>query len=147
MSAPQGTPFRDAFEQARERVLEGRAEELIEVKAPLPMLITAGGYLEKYGPEERYNYFRLLGNVPAPASPVLITFGSVEVENNLAFRGAPQELADLQQQILELSVGVIEGADHFYTSGRESLAETLANWLGRVLSLPTGAQETGRNRT
>ena len=34
-----------------------RSNEL-EVKLPLTYVITAAGYVEKYGPDERYNYLR-----------------------------------------------------------------------------------------
>jgi len=36
-------------------VREGHPAALLDVKLPLPFAITAAGYAEKYGPDERYN--------------------------------------------------------------------------------------------
>jgi alpha-beta hydrolase superfamily lysophospholipase len=130
----QGEPFRLAFQLARARVQAGRADELIEVQRPLPMLITAGGFVEKYGPDERYNFLRFITQVPCP---VLATYGSVEVATNRAFQEVPTELRALAEQQPWLAVEVIEGADHFYLAGRDVLADRVADWLRRTGVAPS----------
>ena len=65
----------------------GRAGPALDVKLPLPFVITAAGYVEKYGPDERYNYLRFMRSVPCPA---LVSFGATEVENNMAFALPPK---------------------------------------------------------
>src|SRR5262249_13795541 len=50
---PQGPEFLEAFAKAEGYVASGQPLTLMEVKLPLPMVITAAGYVEKYGPDER----------------------------------------------------------------------------------------------
>lgn len=128
-SSPEGQDFLHTYQLAEHQATSGQAGALLEVKLPLPLLITAGGYLEKYGPEERYNYFRFLAGVDCPT---LITFGSVEVDKNMPFRAAPQEVADLAAKRKHLSVETIAGADHFYNGCRASLSACLESWLRRI---------------
>ena len=109
----------------------GRPSALLDVQLPLPFVITAAGYVEKYGPDERYNYPRF---IKEPTNPVLVTLGSVEAEHNMAFRGAAQELRGLG-----LSVETVAGADHFYTGVRERLVEVIEGWLRAALKVGTGA--------
>jgi dienelactone hydrolase len=114
--------FLETFAEAERHVAAGRPSALMEVGLPLSYVITAAGYVEKYGPDERYNYFRFLAGVRCP---VLCTFGGAEVESNLAFCGSPEDLAGLPR----LSVEVVPGADHFYTGLRAELAGRVEAWL------------------
>lgn len=127
-SSPEGADFLQSYQLAEQHAASGQPAALIEVKLPLPMLITAGGYLEKYGPEERYNYLRFAASVPCPA---LVTLGSVEAANHVAFRDAAQALAELAGKYRNLSVETIAGADHFYNGVRDVLASRLEAWLRR----------------
>jgi pimeloyl-ACP methyl ester carboxylesterase len=125
-SSPEGADFLETYRLAEQHVSKGQAAALLEVKLPLPLLITAGGLVEKYGPDERYNYLRFL---PGVNCPTLITFGSVEVEKNMAFREAPQAVAELATKRKHLSVETIPGADHFYNGCRGSLSACVQTWL------------------
>jgi pimeloyl-ACP methyl ester carboxylesterase len=125
-SSPEGPQFLDTYRDAERCMQEGRPGTLLEVKLPLPFVITAAGFQEKYGPDERYNYLRFL---PGVQCPVLVTLGSVEMENNMAFRGALEELAVLQQRHKRLGVTAIAGGDHFYTSVRPELVSRIESWL------------------
>src|SRR5262249_39445786 len=112
-SSPEGPQFLETYNQAERYVEQSQPAALLEVKLPLPFVIAAGGYVEKYGPDERYNYLRFLAGVPCPT---LITLGSIEVENNMAFRGAPEAIAPLAERHGRMTVQTIAGADHFYSS-------------------------------
>ncbi len=125
-TSPEGPPFLDTYAAAERLVEAGQPAALMEVKLPLPMAITAGGYVEKYGPEERYNYLRFVASVRCP---VLITLGAVEMENNMAFRGAAEELAELARKKESLAVATVAGADHFYTGVRPDLFVRVEAWL------------------
>jgi dienelactone hydrolase len=125
-ASPQGAEFLDEFARAESHVQAGRPATLLDVRLPLPYLITAAGYVEKYGPDERYNYLRFVRGVPCP---LLVTFGSLEVENNMAFRGAPQELEALAAKHGRLAVEVIAGADHFYSGARQEVVGAVKAWL------------------
>ena len=101
----------------------------MEVQVPLPYVITAAGYVEKYGPDERYNFLKLLNGVRCPT---LITLGGKEVQGNMAFQGVPQDLAGRPNS---MQVEILPGADHFYTGTRAELADTVESWLrsGRLM--------------
>jgi pimeloyl-ACP methyl ester carboxylesterase len=129
-SSPQGPDFLKTFSQAEEAVAAGRPGALLDVQLPLPFVITAAGYVEKYGPEERYNYLNFIGSTPCPT---LATFGSVEVENNVAFRGAPEALREVAVRHPRVTVEVVAGGDHFYTEVRDEVAERVEGWLRSVL--------------
>jgi pimeloyl-ACP methyl ester carboxylesterase len=124
-SSPEGPAFLQTYAEAEEQVRAGHPAALLEVKLPLPFVVSAAGYLEKYGPDERYNYLRFVGSV---SCPVLLTFGEIEVRDNMAFRGAPQALAEVRHRA-PLAVEVVPGADHFYTGVRDGLLERVASWL------------------
>jgi pimeloyl-ACP methyl ester carboxylesterase len=121
--------FRQTFARCKELVGAGRGDELLFVKFPLAYYITAAGYLDRYGPEERYNVLRLVDRVTCPT---LVTFGSLEVQTNEAFRGLPDELAALSTPENSLQVAVIAGADHNYTGCHDSLAGVISKWLART---------------
>jgi alpha/beta superfamily hydrolase len=130
-AAAQGAEFLETYAQAERHVAEGRPEALLEVRLPLPFAVTAAGYVEKYGPDERYNYLRFLADVPCPT---LVTLGDVEVAGHMAFRGAPEELRALATRWPNLSVETVVGADHFYSGARAALTACVERWLraGRV---------------
>jgi alpha/beta superfamily hydrolase len=107
-------------------VAEGRGEELFTGKFPFPLLITAAGYIDKYGPAERYNILRFAADLPCPA---LFTYGSKELDGGgVAFAGLPDALLDLPQRELR-QIATIDGADHFYAGCGEQLAAEIARWL------------------
>ncbi len=125
-ASPQAAEFLATFQEAEARIGARQASALLEVKLPLPMVIAAAGYVEKYGPDERYNYLRFLGRVPCKT---LVLLGSVEVEKNMAFQGAPREVATLAERNPRLAFEVIPGADHFYSGVREAAWHALERWL------------------
>jgi pimeloyl-ACP methyl ester carboxylesterase len=128
-SSAEGASFLQTYRLAEQHAANGQAGTLLEVKLPLPFLITAGGYLEKYGPDERYNYLRFLAGV---SCPTLITLGGVEVEKNMAFQRTPEAVRELIGKRPHLAVETIAGADHFYNGCREALAVCLERWLRRA---------------
>lgn len=118
--------FLNTYQQAQALVAAGEPDALLDVTLPLPFVATAAGYVEKYGPDERYNYLTFLGRVPCP---VLVTLGDKEVEGNVAFRGASAAIAEVASRARVASVA---GADHFYTGVREALLARVEAWLGEA---------------
>jgi hypothetical protein len=123
--------FLDHFRAAEQLVDSGRGAELLEVTLPLPMLISAAGFADKYGPAEKYDYLSFIAAVPCP---ILLMLGEKEVERNVAFRGAPARLAPLAEKRPNLAWQIVAGADHFYSGVRESAWNCLESWLGRHFS-------------
>jgi len=140
-TSPQSPEFLQTYAAAEQYLQRGQPATLLDVKLPLPFVITAAGYVEKYGPEERYNYLQFAGSVPCPT---LLLLGSVEVENNMAFRGAPEALAELSVRYRQLRAETIAGADHFYTGVRDEAFARVEAWLH---TLPHGVARRAELRT
>jgi len=124
----QAAAFLDTYRHAEALVRQGQPQALLEVKLPLPFVITASGYLEKYGPDERYNYLNFLAAVPCPTN---LLFGGVEVESNMAFQQAPDEVRRLVAKKPHIEIDLVPGADHFYTGLRTEAWNKIDAWLQR----------------
>jgi alpha/beta superfamily hydrolase len=124
--SPESAAFLETYRQAETLVEAGQPAALLEVRLPLPFVITAAGYVEKYGPDERYNYLRFVRGV---RGRILITLGAIEAANNMAFRGAAEALAEPGVSPRALSVATIAGADHFYTHARTDLMNQIDRWF------------------
>jgi dienelactone hydrolase len=125
-SSDRRAEFLETYSLAERHVQAGQPAALLDVKLPLPFVITAAGYVEKYGPDERYDYLRLLGSVAVPA---LVTLGAIEVENNMAFRGTPDEVTEIGRRKGHIECQLVPQADHFYTGVRGDLCARVESWL------------------
>jgi len=123
LASDRAAEFRNAYDQAQALVGAGEPEALMEVRIPLPFVVTAAGYVEKYGSDERYNYLKWIDKI---ACPTLVTFGAIEARDNMAFRDAAAALAGA------VGVVMIDGADHFYTGVREALIGCVISHLGKA---------------
>ncbi|MFO0868201.1 MAG: hypothetical protein U0935_04580 [Pirellulales bacterium] len=124
---PQGAAFFDAIQTAKQQVAAGKDDALIRVQYPFPLIISAAGYLEKYGPAERYNIVPLVSQV---ACPLLFVYGQLELDSgSVAFAGVPEALRRAARPGQELDVVAVPGADHNYTRCAAPLAEVLRGWL------------------
>ncbi|HJT36404.1 MAG TPA: alpha/beta hydrolase [Pirellulales bacterium] len=126
LSSPDAAEFSREFAVADDHMRQGRGETIMAVQFPLPYLVSAAGYLDKYGPEERYN---LLNFVDRVACPMLFTFGTIELRRGSAFEGLPEELPARVRDAHQLKVAIVSGADHFYSSGLGELAGQIEAWL------------------
>lgn len=128
---PRREEFLECFHRAESLVRAGTPNALMEVTMPLPMVISAGGYVEKYGPEERIDFVPLVERLRCPA---LFTFGSNEVETNVAFQNLPGDLNSLRPNRHGREVAVVGGADHFYSGKRNELADAIFERLEPLLN-------------
>ena len=124
--SPQASEFLAEYRRAESLMQQGQPAALLEVKLPLPFAITAAGYVEKYGPDERYNYLKFIASVPCPT---LLTLGTIEAANNMAFNGAFEALHERAGKLPRVSATLIEGADHFYTGVRADLIGRIEKWI------------------
>lgn len=120
-----GAEFQATYARAEELVRGGQSSTLMDVRLPLPFVATAGGYVEKYGPDERYNFLKYVERVSVPT---LCTFGSAELETNMAFRGLPELLEPMAKGHAGFRVKVIAGADHFYSGARREVVACVVEW-------------------
>lgn len=125
---PRGAAFVEEHDRAAALVAEGRPDELMDVRFPIPYLVTAAGYLDKYGVAERYHLLKFAGRV---ACPLLCTFGSAELQQGMAFRGLPEELEALAATGANVRVDVVAGGDHVYSGVHAELAARVVRWLRR----------------
>ncbi len=125
-AGPRSAGFLADIAAAERHVAEGRPEALMEIRFPLPYVITAAGYLDKYGPAETYNILHHAGALPIPT---LFTYGGLEVRSGEAFRGMPEALEELKARGANLSTAVISGGDHNYTGVQDDLMNTIERWL------------------
>jgi pimeloyl-ACP methyl ester carboxylesterase len=124
--SPRDAEFFASITTAQQQVAEGRGNTLMEVTFPLPYLITAAGYVDKYGSAERYNFMNILPQVPAPA---LFAFGELELEQNAAFFGLADAVAESPAGLAARNVTTIPGANHFYVGVTGLLAAKIEAWL------------------
>jgi pimeloyl-ACP methyl ester carboxylesterase len=128
MNAPESSMFWDSMHTAQQLAKAGQADELFTSKYPFPLLITAGSYIDKYGPAERYNLLKFAADLPSPA---LFTYGSKELANGgIAFAGVPEALK-LLPNAERREVEIIDGADHVYTGTADRLADVVCQWLNK----------------
>lgn len=119
--------FFEAITTAEQHVQQGRPDTLMEVGFPFPLLITAGGYVDKYGPAERYNILQFAQRL---SCPTLFCYGGSELQQGgVAFAGLPEALAELPWPNENFSVTTIPAADHVYTGLRDVLAGEIVCWL------------------
>ena len=125
-----GALFFETITTARQHVDEGRPETLMDVRVPLPLVISAAGYVDKYGQAERYDMVKFAHRLPCPT---LLTYGGRELEGgHVAFAGVPEAIAALPQNKQRLDVVTIAGADHLYTGVHSELAAEIARWLRSI---------------
>jgi pimeloyl-ACP methyl ester carboxylesterase len=135
-ASARGDEFRRIFALAEEHVRAGRGDELLHVKFPLSYFVSAAGYVDRYGPAERYDVIKLLDRVRCPT---LVTYGSSEVQREVAFQGMPEAAEKFATAANSLQVAVIAGADHIYTGCHDALAGRIVSWLGRTSRDGSGA--------
>ncbi len=112
---------------AREHVASGRPNQLFTARFPFPLLICAATYLDKYGPDERYNFLPLVDKLTVPT---LFTYGQLELEGGgVAFAGLPEAIAAAATKASPIQVATLPGADHFYTGKYDELAAVMADWV------------------
>ncbi len=121
--------FLEDFQTAQACVDRGAGEDLLQIKFPIPYLVTAGGYLDKYGPHENYNVLKYVHELDIPT---LFTFGSEELTAHPAFRGLPEAIAEaVDEESQDVTTGVIAGADHFYGGTMNELWQRVRKWLSK----------------
>lgn len=125
----RGAEFLQNFAEAERLVAAGKADELMLVQFPIAYYVSAAGFVDRYGPAERYNILRMLDRVPCPT---LMTYGSSEVQAHDAFRGMPEAVEKCATEQNRLQTAVIAGADHQYTGCYDVLASRINKWAARL---------------
>ena len=130
-SSPQATAFRDHFRLATDLVASGRGGELMLVQQPLPLWLTAAGFLAKYGPHDNYDFIPLL---PRLSCPTLLIVGTASVESSPAFKSVPDAVRQLQTSHPHLHLQLVPGANTGYSGHLEAPAHLASEWFASVVN-------------
>lgn len=126
----RGQVFLEHLNDAKQKCLAGEADYVMKVRFPVPMWISAGAYLDKYGSGEKYDYLQLIEDLDIPS---LWTFGQYEVEEGSAnFKGADlalrKRVSSKESGCEKHSVCVVPNADHSYRGVTAQLADCITAW-------------------
>ena len=126
--SPDASPeFLGSIRTAQKLVDESRGNELFWARHPFNAQISAGSYLDKYGPAERYNIYPLLDRLPCPA---LFTFGSRELESGgVPFAGLVELVQQAKPAAGPIDIAVVPEADHVYSGVQADLIRRIEEWL------------------
>ncbi|HZZ30088.1 MAG TPA: alpha/beta fold hydrolase [Pirellulales bacterium] len=125
LSSEKRDEFLAHYRLAQEHLAAGHGEALMEIKTPLPFLVSAASFIDKYGPEEKYNFLRELDRINLPT---LFAFGDVELQE-MNFRGLPEAILAAASPAQNIRVVTIAGANHIYTGQIDELAHKIRAWL------------------
>lgn len=124
-NSPRSAEHFESISTAKQHIKESRPEALFTARFPFPLLISAASYLDKYGPDERYNILKFVDKLTCPT---LFTYGQIELEQGgVAFAGLPDAIRGTADSGVDIRC--IDGADHFYTDRYEALIGAITDWL------------------
>lgn len=123
--SPDGT-FATDYRRAEQLVADDRADELIQVRQPLPHLATAAGFIAKYGPHDEYDVLR---HLPKLAIPTLVVIGTESAATSAAFAGLPEDLEQLAERHAQLTVSIVQGANTGYSTCPQLPFDLTAEWM------------------
>lgn len=128
MASPDVSPeFLGSIRTAEKMVSEGRGQELFWARHPFNAQISAASYLDKYGPQERYNVYRLLDRLPCPA---LFVYGGKEIDGGgVPFAGVLEIVRAARPLAGSIDVEIVPEGDHVYTGVQSDLIRGIEVWL------------------
>ena len=126
LTGAKAADFEHSYREASQLAESGNAQMMFQALFPFPMMRSAANFLDKYGPDSRYD---LLKYVTAVKTHLMFSFGALEVSTGgVAFAGLDQQIAELdwpqQPEII-----AVEGADHFYSGCAEKLTAEIAKFI------------------
>lgn len=130
-SSPKAQAFRDHFRRATELFESGRGDELMLVQQPLPLWLTAAGFLAKYGPHDDYDFVSLLPRLTCPA---LLIVGTESVATSPAFESTPAAVRQLQSTVPQLHLQLIDGANTGYSGHLDAPGRLALDWFASVVN-------------
>ena len=121
-----GRLFAETCSVAQAHIDDGRPRRIMEVDYPVPLLISAATYVDKYGPAEAYD---IVKRIPEVKAPLFLFIGATEPHGEFPFLGLPEEMQKLAAELDHFTFEYIEGADHFYTKHRKEVWGAASQWL------------------
>ena len=103
----------------------------MQVQQPLPLWLTAAGFLAKYGPHDEYDFVPLLPRLTCPA---LLIVGTASVELSPAFESVPDAVRQLQTSHSQLHLQLVPGANTGYSRHLDAPARLASEWFSSVVN-------------
>jgi pimeloyl-ACP methyl ester carboxylesterase len=126
LRSPGRDEFQKWFGRAASLVAAGEGDQLLPVRFPFPTWIAASAYRDKYGPEDRYDWTPLAGQISVP---VLLLYGSRELAETAAFHGLWKSATAATSGLPNYTLQIVESADHFYAGVTHRAATALSQWI------------------
>lgn len=126
MAHPQADAFRAHWQRAHQFIATGQPDGFLECTQPTPFLATAAGFVEKYGPEDRYDYLPLLTQLRVPT---LVIVGGETLNSSPAFDGLPTWMNAVQPSVPQLCFEVIPEANMNYSKQPDAPWDAAQRWL------------------
>lgn len=123
--SPRSAEFRAHLERAQALIDAGEPAALMPVTMPVPFVIGAQAYLEKYGPGAAFDVFAQLEAIPCP---VLAFTGARELDQ-VEFRDHPDGYAAAAQRKHDLTHVLVPDGDHHYRGVQPWVLEELLAWM------------------
>jgi pimeloyl-ACP methyl ester carboxylesterase len=123
---PQGKLFRQDYQRAAEMVARGEGHSFFTARQPLPYVTTAAGYLEKYGPEDRYDF---VPHLPKITSPTLLLVGERSEQESPAFAETVSVLQHDPRLAGKVTMQRVPQADIGYRHDPEAPWRGFRDWI------------------
>jgi len=124
MESEDAEEFAANIEIARRLIARGEPEGVFRVGHPIPQLFSAASFLDKHGPEEKYN---LINHAHGIRVPMLTLNGSLETHSRL--RDMAQDLAEAAVNSPKAETLMVEGGEHSLVNRTTEASDAVLKWL------------------
>ena len=127
MESEDAEEFAASIEVARRLIARGEPEGVFRVGHPIPQLFSAASFLDKHGPEEKYN---LINHAHGIRVPMLTLNGSLETHSRL--RDMAQDLAVAAVNSPKAETLMVEGGEHSLVNRTTEASDAVLKWLAAL---------------
>jgi len=127
MESEDAEEFAASIEVARRLIARGEPEGVFRVGHPIPQLFSAASFLDKHGPEEKYN---LINHAHGIRVPMLTLNGSLETHSRL--RDMAQDLAAAAVNSPKAETLMVEGGEHSLVNRTTEASDAVLKWLAAL---------------
>lgn len=127
--------FQEIIDRAQLLESGGNGLELMDVSFPIQQLFSASSYLDKHGPQERYNLVKLAPNIEIP---MFVLAGSRETHTRL--KDMAQDLAAAVVNSPQVDCTIIEGGEHALANMKREASAAVFSWLAAVTPQRAGVR-------
>ena len=127
MESEDAAEFAANIEISRRLIARGEPEGVFRVGHPIPQLFSATSFLDKHGPEEKYN---LINHAHGIRVPMLTLNGSLETHSRL--RDMAQDLAVAAVNSPKAETLMVEGGEHSLVNRTAEASDAVLKWLAAL---------------